>query len=62
MSKYVKYYSERQDTCRTLATMYTNWVEAVNPTKEELAGVVKFFNHVGKRFGLISEFRKLGII
>lgn len=62
MSKYVKYYNERQDAYRTLATMCTNWVEATRPSAAELEGVTKFFSHVGKRFGLISEFKKLGVI
>ncbi len=62
MSKYVRYYNTRQNAYRTLATMCANWVESAHPTKAELEGVTKFFTHIGKRFGLISEFKKLGII
>lgn len=62
MSKYVKYYNERQDSYRTLATMCINWIEATSPSPAELEGVTKFFGHVGKRFGLISEFKKLGVM
>ena len=62
MSKYVKYYSDRQDSYRTLATMCVNWMKNSQPSSTELEGVSKFFTHIGKRFGLLSEFKKLGII
>jgi hypothetical protein len=42
--------------------MCTNWIEATSPSPAELEGVTKFFGHIGKRFGLISEFKKLGVI
>ena len=62
MSKYVKYYSSRQDSYRTLATMCSNWIKSENPSEEEIIGITKFFSCVGKRFGLISEFKKIGIL
>lgn len=62
MSKYVKYYNERQGAYRTLATMCINWIEATQPSEEEVIGIIKFFSCVGKRFGLISEFKKIGIL
>jgi len=62
MSKYVRYYNTRQDAYRTLATMWANWMKTAQPAPAELEGVSKFFTHIGKRFGLISEFKKLGII
>lgn len=62
MSKYVKYYTERQDAYRTLATMCANWTEANHLAQAELEGVSKFFSHIGKRFGLLGEFKKLGVI
>jgi hypothetical protein len=62
MSKYVKYYSSRQDSYRTLATMCSNWIKSENPSEEEIIGITKFFSCVGKRFGLIGEFKKIGIL
>jgi hypothetical protein len=62
MSNYVRYYNTRQDAYRTLATMWANWMNSNHPAPAECDGVSKFFTYVGKRFGLISEFKKLGII
>jgi hypothetical protein len=42
--------------------MCANWTEANHLAQAELEGVSKFFSHIGKRFGLLSEFKKLGVI
>lgn len=62
MSKYVRYYNDRQDACRTLATQYMNWLESENMEPAELPEVVGFFTKVAKRFGLLREFRRRGVI
>ncbi len=62
MSKYVQYYNDRQDACRTLVTQYMNWLESENMEPQELPEVVGFFTKVAKRFGLIREFRQRGVI
>ena len=62
MSKYVQYYNDRQEACRTLATQYKNWVESENMEPQELSEFVGFFTKVAKRFGLIREFKQRGVI
>jgi hypothetical protein len=62
MSKYVLYYNDRQDACRTLATQYLNWKDSIQSNPETSAEFSKFFTKVAKRFGLITEFRARGVI
>ena len=62
MSKYVCYYSARKVFCRELAEKWSKWAETASLTKTETEGIAKFFYKLGRRFGLIGEFRELGII
>ena len=62
MSKYTCYYSKRKIFCRELAEKWSKWSKTASLTRTEVAGISKFFYNLGRRFGLIGEFRDLGII
>ena len=62
MSKYVIYYSSRQDMYRKLAQHWKAWADASNISETQRTGMSFFFRHIGKRFGLIKEFEEIGVI
>jgi hypothetical protein len=62
MSRYTIYYSSRKSVYRELASKWTKWSNTANLTAAETEGMAKFFGHIAKRFGLIKEFKELGII
>lgn len=62
MSKYVIYYSGRKEMYRDMATRWNRWASETNLTNEQRTGVALFFRSIGRRFGLISEFREIGVI
>ena len=62
MSKYTIYYSTRKSMYRDLATRWIKWAADSNLTEKELEGVAMFFESIAIRFGLITEFRELGVI
>lgn len=62
MSKYVKYYNERQDAYTTLATQFQNWADSEILTHADRAVFSDFFESIAKRFGLVREFRRRGLI
>lgn len=62
MSQYTRYYNTRQIMYRSLANRWIKWAATANLTEKELEGISLFFKSVAKRFGLITEFRELGII
>lgn len=62
MSKYTAYYCAKQADYRDFAY---NWVKATSGmklTKRQKRGMALFFRPIAKRFGLIKEFKDLGII
>lgn len=62
MSKYTTYYNERQQMYRDLAT---NWVKVAAKMKLsdlQRTGMGLFFRPIGKRFGLLKEFKDIGVI
>lgn len=62
MSNYVIYYSTRKSMYRELATRWIKWAATSNLTEREREGVAMFFKSIAVRFGLVTEFRELGII
>ena len=62
MSKYVIYYSTRQYMYRALATQWKTWAEGSDLSESQQKGMSLFFRHIGKRFGLINEFKDIGVI
>ena len=62
MSKYVIYYNARQDMYRKLATYWKAWADDSQISETQRIGMGFFFRHIGKRFGLITEFKDIGVI
>ena len=62
MSRYVCYYSARKTFYREMAEKWCRWRAGATLTQTEVEGISKFFKSLAKRFGLINEFRELGII
>ena len=62
MSRYVCYYSARKIFYRELAERWSSWAATANLTETEIVGISKFFYSLARRFGLITEFRDMGII
>lgn len=61
MSNYVIYYSARKSMYRDLANKWVKWAASANLTEQEVAGISKFFKAIAVRFGLIKEFKELGL-
>lgn len=62
MSNYVIYYNTRQHMYRDLAKRWKAWADSADLAEAQLIGMSIFFRHIGKRFGLIKEFEKIGVI
>ena len=62
MSRYIVYYSGRKIMYRELAERWARWAKTAKLSPEEIRGTSKFFKDIAVRFGLITEFRELGVI
>lgn len=62
MSKYTIYYNTRQHMFRELARQWKAWAEGTQLSENQVRGMAVFFRHIGKRFGLINEFKDIGVI
>lgn len=62
MSKYVIYYSTRKEMYRDMADRWFRWSKSVSLTPDEIRGTSKFFRDIGIRFGLLTEFKEIGVI
>ena len=62
MSEYVIYYSARKEMYREFATRWSRWAQTAELTELEISGMAKFFTTIARRFGLITEFREIGVI
>ena len=47
---------------RELAARWIKWAADSNLTERELNGITMFFKSIAVRFGLVTEFRELGVI
>jgi hypothetical protein len=62
MSSYIRYYNKNQQVYRELAERWSRWAKTVKLSPEEIKGTSKFFREIAIRFGLVREFRELGVI
>ncbi len=62
MSKYTTYYNTRQEMYRKLAETWKAWADDSNISEIQRIGMGFFFRHIGRRFGLINEFKEIGVI
>jgi hypothetical protein len=47
---------------RELARQWKAWAEGTQLSENQVRGMAVFFRHIGKRFGLINEFKDIGVI
>jgi hypothetical protein len=47
---------------RKLATHWKAWADDYEVSETQRLGMSFFFRHIGKRFGLITEFKEIGVI
>lgn len=63
MSNYIIYYNSRKSMYRAMAASWKAWADSSTTiTSKQIRGMSLFFKHIGKRFGLIQEFRDIGVI
>ena len=62
MSKYTIYYNARQEMYRDFAANWAKATATMNLTERQKRGMALFFRPIAKRFGLVSEFRDLGVL
>lgn len=62
MSAYTRYYNKNQKAYKEFAERWARWATTATLTPEEVIGMSKFFYSIGVRFGLVNEFRELGVI
>lgn len=62
MSKYTTYYNSRQQMFRDLAKQWKAWSTTVQLSESQTKGMELFFRHIGRRFGLLIEFKDIGVI
>lgn len=62
MSRYVVYYSVRKEMYREMVERWKRWSENTNLTEDQRSGMSLFFYQIARRFGLVTEFRELGVI
>lgn len=62
MSSYVRYYNKNQRVYRELAERWARWAKSTSLTPDEIRGTAKFFREIAVRFGLVKEFREIGVI
>lgn len=62
MSKYTMYYNSRQTMYRDFANNWAKFASNNELSDRQYKGMALFFKPIARRFGLIEEFRTLGII
>lgn len=62
MSYYVRYYNKNQNLYRHFAIMWAEWSKTTELSETVTHGISSFFKPAAKRFGLVTEFRQLGIL
>ena len=62
MSNYIIYYNTRQHMYRAMAEHWKAWSTTAGLSESQQRGMSLFFRHIGKRFGLIKEFKEIGVI
>jgi hypothetical protein len=56
------YYNTKQAMYRDMAVSWVKWSASVNVTEEQRRGISMFFKTIGRRFGLLNEFKDIGVI
>ena len=62
MSKYTSYYNRKQSQYKSFAASWVKLTSEMSFTEKQRKGMALFFKPIARRFGLIREFRNVGII
>lgn len=62
MSKYTMYYSSKQKQYRDFAFGWARFAAETNLTERQRRGMALFFRPIARRFGLVQEFKSIGVI
>lgn len=62
MSKYTMYYNSKQIEYKNFAIKWSRWAETHKLAPYEMMGIKRFFRQIARRFGLIKEFKDIGVI
>lgn len=62
MSKYTMYYTSKQKQYKDFATNWAKFTSTMDLTERQRRGMALFFKPIAKRFGLVQEFRDIGVI
>ena len=62
MSKYTTYYKSKQLEYRSLAVNWSIFADSHKIPGYQRRGMALFFRPIARRFGLVSAFKKIGII
>lgn len=62
MSKYTVYYNTRRAVYLEFATNWAKHAETMNLSEKQIRGMKLFFKPIARRFGLVKEFREIGVI
>lgn len=62
MSRYTVYYTDKQQVFREFAHLWKQHIETLDLTDTQRKGMALFFSSIGRRFGLMKEFRGIGVI
>lgn len=62
MSRYTMYYNEKRQQYLEFATNWKKFTSNMNLSERQIRGMALFFTPIARRFGLIKEFRDIGVI
>ena len=62
MSKYTMYYNNKQQQYRDFATNWAKFTACIDLSERQRRGMSLFFKPIAKRFGLVQEFKDIGVI
>ena len=62
MSKYTMYYMMKQNEYRDFATNWAKFTSNMELSERQRRGMALFFKPIAKRFGLVKDFRDIGVI
>lgn len=62
MSKYTMYYDRKKNQYRDFATNWAKLAADMNLTERQKRGMVLFFRPIARRFGLVQDFKDIGVI
>ena len=62
MSKYTMYYNSKQKQYKDFATSWAKVTSTMDLTERQKRGMALFFRPIARRFGLVQEFKDIGVI